>query len=76
MDLVDGTASREAQAVQALGLVRGEPPEIILQPDSRSIQLRFAESSQVSTAIGREGLNIRLAKKLCNLNILIGEKIK
>ena len=76
VDLVDGTASREAQAVQALGLVRGEPPEIILQPDSRSIQLRFAESSQVSTAIGREGLNIQLAKKLCNLNILIGEKVK
>jgi transcription antitermination factor NusA-like protein/GTP-binding protein EngB required for normal cell division len=76
VDLVDGTVSREAQALQALGLIRGEPPRIVLHADSRSVRIRFATASQVSAAIGRDGSNVRMAKKLCNLNILIEEKVK
>ena len=76
VDLVDGADSTQAQAFQALGLIRGELPEMELYEDSRMVQLRFADASQISAAIGRDGSNVRLAKQLCGWNILIGEKVK
>lgn len=73
VDLVDGTLPVEAQAVQALGLIRGEPPEVLHDKNARTIQIRYSNRSQIPAAIGRDGSNVRLAKQLCGLNILIGE---
>lgn len=74
VDLVDGTVTAEDQVFQALGLIRGERPEILLDKNAQTIRIRFPDRSQIPVAIGRNGSNVRLAKQLCGLNILIEEK--
>lgn len=74
VDLVDGTVSIEAQISQALGVIRGEAPDMSVQKSSNTVQIRFKDPSQVRAALGSKGSNLRLAQQLCGLNILVEGK--
>ena len=75
IDLIDGGANLETQVLQALGLTRPERVSVTLnaQADRATAYLRLPTPPETRAAIGLRGMNLRLARQLTGINIVIME---
>lgn len=78
IDLIDGCASKELQILQSLGRASLDQASVVFSDDEndKTVYVRFEDSSNARVAVGPRGTNVRLAKQLFGLNIIInwGEK--
>ncbi|WFP49303.1 50S ribosome-binding GTPase [Methylomonas sp. EFPC3] len=73
IDLVDGDADDEVRVLQALGLhnIHNACIKLSIQSGRRAAIVRFDREDQVAAAIGPKGANVRLARKLLGMDIVI-----
>ncbi len=75
IDLVDAKGDMATQVVQALGLRPGDFSSVVIdeREGTKAVQIHAASPSVARAAVGPRGINVRLAKKLLGIDIVIKE---